>query len=589
MPKTILCSNIAFLILFSFFSLQNNFAQLVWTTQLSGTIENIESLDFVDANTGWTVSGTNGTSRTTDGENWYYSTIPGANNMFGVDFVSATKGWAVDNYGSVFHTNNAGSTWAMQYSNSNWSGDQALEIFFLDDQHGWVARQGQIVFTDDGGLTWDSSYYSMSWPAYDVEFVTPEVGYIMGLANSISKSTDGGNTWTEKIVDLSGNYYGSFDVVNENVIYVVGQEGLILFSEDGGDTWIQQTSGVGSLTLLDVHFFDLDHGIIVGEGGTILTTVNGGSTWTPNTSGVVDDLRGVKMVSPTEAYAVGYYGNILKTVPQPTDLVIDIYLGDNYACYGDIINVPVTIKNQANAEITNGTFSITNALGDIVLTAPWSGSLLQSEYEDIVIGQIPIGESDYFTIAFTGDSIDNNNTHSFSISVYDHSAVSISGPHLVCPGDSLELKANGGEYYDWLSLTPADTLPSVYITTNEDAFYPVKITYATFCKWIDTIYVSIDNSCNSNNLAFTPNNDGINDYLHLDGVEHYNNTVTIYNRWGSKINFFTNYNNDDVAWQGDDYWGVPLHEGTYYYVIENGGVLIDGAQIGKVGWVQILR
>lgn len=143
MPKTILYCKTILLILFSFLSLQNNFAQLVWTTQSSGTIENIESLDFVDANTGWTVSGTNGTSRTNNGgTNWNYGNIPGANTMFGVDFVSSTKGWAVDNYGSVFYTNNGGSSWATQYTNATWSGDLALEIFFLDDQHGWVARQG---------------------------------------------------------------------------------------------------------------------------------------------------------------------------------------------------------------------------------------------------------------------------------------------------------------------------------------------------------------------------------------------------------------------------------------------------------------
>ena len=153
----------------------------------------------------------------------------------------------------------------------------------------------------------------------------------------------------------------------------------------------------------------------------------------------------------------------------------------------------------------------------------------------------------------------------------------------------MEIEAGGGEYYEWLSLTPDDTLSTVYVSTLADTYYPVKIIYETFCKWFDTVYVNIDNSCNSNNVAFSPNNDGINDYLHIDGADGFDNTVTIYDRWGSEVNFFTNYNNNDIAWQGDDAGGSPLAHGTYFYIIENGGVMINGAHIEKVGWVQLVK
>lgn len=61
--------------------------------------------------------------------------------------------------------------------------------------------------------------------------------------------------------------------------------------------------------------------------------------------------------------------------------------------------------------------------------------------------------------------------------------------------------------------------------------------------------------------VFTPNGDGINDFLTFDLVEIYpGSSLQVFNRWGKKVYEDVDYYND---WNGDD-----LKEGTYYYVLD---------------------
>ena len=92
----------------------------------------------------------------------------------------------------------------------------------------------------------------------------------------------------------------------------------------------------------------------------------------------------------------------------------------------------------------------------------------------------------------------------------------------------------------------------------------------------DISIVNIDNDSKELIIpeAFSPGNDGYNDYFHIVNLEHNNKaSIRIYNRWGSLVYSDDNYNNkwDGRANVGSGSVGSKLPTGTYYYVLEING------------------
>ncbi len=82
--------------------------------------------------------------------------------------------------------------------------------------------------------------------------------------------------------------------------------------------------------------------------------------------------------------------------------------------------------------------------------------------------------------------------------------------------------------------------------------------------------------------AVSPNNDEMNDYLHLANVEYFENiSVMVFTRAGNIVWLSDknggSYNNETVRWDGLDNDGEKLLDGTYYYIVryqnseQNGG------------------
>uniref|UniRef100_UPI0030DD93C1 gliding motility-associated C-terminal domain-containing protein n=1 Tax=uncultured Winogradskyella sp. TaxID=395353 RepID=UPI0030DD93C1 len=85
--------------------------------------------------------------------------------------------------------------------------------------------------------------------------------------------------------------------------------------------------------------------------------------------------------------------------------------------------------------------------------------------------------------------------------------------------------------------------------------------------------------------AVTPNGDGINDIWMIYNIEnHPNNTVRVFNKWGSEVFFARGYNN---TWNGhyNNYTQALPDSAAYYYQIDLDG---DGS-VDKDGWLYITR
>ena len=114
------------------------------------------------------------------------------------------------------------------------------------------------------------------------------------------------------------------------------------------------------------------------------------------------------------------------------------------------------------------------------------------------------------------------------------------------------------------------TLQYIVTTENND------------CPMIFEVYLNINDDCIvlpacdiTIYNAVSPNNDGLNDFFFIDGIDCYpNNTVEIYNKWGILIYETKGYDNNVRAFRGrsegrstlNKNEGVP--DGTYYYILK---------------------
>ena len=99
--------------------------------------------------------------------------------------------------------------------------------------------------------------------------------------------------------------------------------------------------------------------------------------------------------------------------------------------------------------------------------------------------------------------------------------------------------------------------------------YTVTVANATSCSDVKTITIEVaeDFAKVKPMNIMTPNGDGYNDKWIVENLDLYpSNKVTIVDAAGRIVYSKTSYDN---SWDGT-YNGVPLKEGTYYYVIDFG-------------------
>ncbi|WP_158975594.1 gliding motility-associated C-terminal domain-containing protein [Cellulophaga sp. L1A9] len=90
-----------------------------------------------------------------------------------------------------------------------------------------------------------------------------------------------------------------------------------------------------------------------------------------------------------------------------------------------------------------------------------------------------------------------------------------------------------------------------------------------------------DSECGILFNQFSPNSDGVNDFLTISCIQSYpDNSIEIFDRYGNQVYKEVRYQNN---WDGTGKNG-DLPKGTYYYVLNLG----DGTPITK-GWIQIIR
>lgn len=140
---------------------------------------------------------------------------------------------------------------------------------------------------------------------------TSDFGLTVGYGGEIHSSTDGGANWPESTNDSACLF--SLDFVDENIMYACGNQGKVTKSTDGGKSF----SVVGVFTEaspcqgVDISFMDENNGIIAAQERMGITS-DGGVTWTEVQQSNL--IGGILMASPQEFYYIGSDYCLYKTM-----------------------------------------------------------------------------------------------------------------------------------------------------------------------------------------------------------------------------------------------------------------------------------
>lgn len=230
---------------------------------------------------------------------WSRIEVPTQQFLETVFFTDSLSGWASGDSGTIIHTSDGGTTWSLQNSGTK---DEITSLFFLDSNRGWasainysVSPFGTLLLkTMNGGINWTGIQY----PDSDI-FITCILfrdslnGWMGGRQNALVRTTDGGATWTQAVIDTSVLAFFpvlSIKFYNDKYGYACGGSfdiaGVIWRTENGGDTWdAMDPSEAPPDEIHELHIFDSLH--VIGAGGDpdygggvgMIRTSDGGLTW----------------------------------------------------------------------------------------------------------------------------------------------------------------------------------------------------------------------------------------------------------------------------------------------------------------------
>lgn len=275
-----------------------------WEVRKSGTDRALYSVDF-QGDLGWVVGQDGVILHSSDGgQTWSRQVSNTTLYLFAVDFVDPREGWIVGDRSIYLHTRNGGETWEIGKigQSEKLTADEALlaqdpvlyDVQFIDPERGWVVGEfGNIYHTSDGGESWvqqqesllgDGFFNVLDLPTlFGLHFIDAENGIAAGLEGRIARTTDGGKTWAFEKFDLKlpmvDPLFQPFQF-SDTTGWAVGAAGEIVRKTEPGSPWRRASLGREILTWLrGVHFLDKEHGWIVGGYGFILHTSDGGKTW----------------------------------------------------------------------------------------------------------------------------------------------------------------------------------------------------------------------------------------------------------------------------------------------------------------------
>ena len=235
---------------------------------------------------------------------------------------------------SIIFVSNFGISQTTWFNQNSGTSSILQDVYFVDQNNGWIAGGHIILHTSDGGLTWtEQTAPPVSIFYVDIFFTDPMNGWACGNDAIIIHTTDGGSTWLQQANPYYGGNHILYGVyfVNADTGWVVGGDHgiypnftnhrIILYTTNAGSTWNYQLNTSGQKPLFCVYFSSSIDGFAASEYGEIVHTSDGGISWIEKTQISVYEIFSIYFKDSNTGWAVGEYLGVphVSSISKTTD------------------------------------------------------------------------------------------------------------------------------------------------------------------------------------------------------------------------------------------------------------------------------
>lgn len=292
-------------------------ANAQWFQQNSGTNQRLNSVYFINQNTGFSCGYSTVLKTMNGGANWTKQSLIG--NLNSVWFINEQTGFICGDSGRLYKSIDAGNSWNLiplntfnhlkkiKFKNNtgiivgnktsvykstnaglNWSnvsvGIDTLDLLNLQifsEQKFFVTGTESVIYkTFNGGISYTGNNFGMPNPLFSIDFYDDNRGVISGCCGMLLRTENGGNNWSPEVYLTPGYTVHGIQYLNSSTYIIASEAGIVYRTTNNGTNWDSLATNI-YVDYFGMHFVNYNYGWIVGNSGVILATTNGGGTGFP--------------------------------------------------------------------------------------------------------------------------------------------------------------------------------------------------------------------------------------------------------------------------------------------------------------------